>query len=277
MLKNIALEYKSKEIANNYFANKLVLYNNPSYMDLFNKIFDQYFYFISTSIECKKIHNHITNKSYSNLKNTLLNCQDINNDTLLELIMLKNFHDEYYKDNYSRSSLVALLDSIKFNSIILEHQKIADEIINKITKLSVGYSPPDFTLYDLDNNIYCLDSLKGKYVYLNFFNTTSYACIKEFELLKNLYQRHCDYIEIVTILTDKDILEAKFFISRKKYNWKFLHYGNQLDLIEKYDIRIVPTYFFIDTEGKLIQSPALSPGENFEGELFKILRNRGVL
>jgi len=45
--------------------------------------------------------------------------------------------------------------------------------------------------------------------------------------------------------------------------------------MKDYDIRAFPTYFLIGPDGNLINSPAPGPGENFENNLFKIMRSRG--
>ena len=75
----------------------------------------------------------------------------------------------------------------------------------------------------------------------------------------------------------RDIEKAKDLIERSGYRWKFLHYGNQVNIINEYDIRAYPTYYLIDREGKLVMSPAPTPNDQFEGRLFKVLRADGVL
>ena len=65
------------------------------------------------------------------------------------------------------------------------------------------------------------------------------------------------------------------FVLKNDYNWIFLHFGNQVDILKNYDIRAYPTYFLIGPDGKLIYSPAASPSENFELFLFQAMRSRG--
>ena len=96
-----------------------------------------------------------------------------------------------------------------------------------------------------------------------------------FDLLKNLNNKYKDRFLIVTIATDENREQMSNFITKSEYNWLFLHYGNQPDILKQYDIRAYPTYFLIGPDGKLIYSPAASPGENFELYLFKAMRLRG--
>jgi hypothetical protein len=54
-------------------------------------------------------------------------------------------------------------------------------------------------------------------------------------------------------------------------------YDRQPDVLKEYDIRAFPTYFLIGPDGKLILSPAPSPSEDFESELFEVMKARGDL
>jgi hypothetical protein len=58
------------------------------------------------------------------------------------------------------------------------------------------------------------------------------------------------------------------------YPWTFLHFSNQPDLLDDYDIRGYPSYFLIGPEGRLILSPAPSPVENFESTFLRIFEEK---
>jgi thiol-disulfide isomerase/thioredoxin len=199
------------------------------------------------------------------------------NDTLLELVILKCLHDEFYSDRFSRSSILIILDSLILKTGIREHQLIGNIIRDKITRLLSGHFPPPFELYDLDSNLVNLEYFKGKYLYLNFCSCHSYSCLKEFDALHGIYERHKDRLEIVTIAVDKYDESMHPFLKSRNYDWRFLYYGNQPGILEDYDIRAFPTYFLIGPDGILIQSPAPAPGENFESKLFEVMRSRGDL
>jgi peroxiredoxin len=278
MLRNLAFQKKAKSLSDTFFKNKPVLYNNPAYMDLFNQIYNKYFQFFSRTEDGSKIFDDINvNKDYYALKATLKKDQVLQSDTLLELVILKGIHDEFYNDKFSRSALLQVLDTLISNTKIKEDKIIGENIREKVTKLLVGFAPPDFHLYNTDSVLISLDSLRGKYVYLNFCTCFSYSCMNEFELLKGLYQRHKDKLEIVTVTVDDKIATVKNFIQKRGYNWTFLLYSNQPDILKDYDIRGFPVYYLIGPDGKLVLSPAPGPSENFESKLFNILKSRGVL
>lgn len=278
LLSQLSLMQQSRSISENYFQDKPILYNNPSYMELFNLLFDKYFLFISRSETGNAVFNNITGqRSYTNLKNTLAQDDVLQNDSLLELVILKGLHDGFFDDKFSRSALLAVLDSIYTTSKIAEHIMIAQNIRSKVTRLLAGFVPAPFELYDVNGNLLSLRNFEGKYVYLNFCSTSSYTCLQEFSLLEKLYEKHRKRLEIVTISVDRDINDLKNFLDQTHYNWTFLHYGNKPDIIKDFDVRAFPTYFLIGPDRRLITSPAPSPKENFEIQFFRLLRSRGEI
>lgn len=277
-LRHLALQHKAKSISEKFFVEEPVLPDNQAYMDILHQVFDNYFQHHGRTESGKKIYEDInTNKDYTGLKKTLSKNSIFKNDSLLELVILKCLYEEFYSDRFSRSGIIAILDTIISEPTIEEYKHIAENIRHEITKLSAGYAPPVIELYDQDSNLVTLDQLKGKYVYLNFCTCSSYTCIKEFEMLSGIYERHKKIMEVVTVSTDFFDNSLKEFLRKNNYNWKILYYGNNPEILKDYDIRAYPTYFLIGRDGNLIQSPAPGPNENFENKLFEIMKSKGDL
>lgn len=276
LLKNMAMQQKAKSISTEYFNDQHIYYFNPAFMELFNQVYDKYFMFFSRTETGQQLISEISEKkSYEGVYKILARDKNIPNKDLLELVILKNLHDEFYDDRFSRSAMLTILDSMieKINNP--QHIEIAKSIRNKVTRLLKGFEPPDFTLYDQDSVEIGLSDLKGKYVYLIFCASHSYGCLKEYEMLRRLYEKHNAYLEIITIAIDPEYKTYKEFIENSDYPWKFLYYGKMPGILMDYDIRAFPTYYLIDPEGKLAISPAPSPSENFEKYLFETMRANG--
>ncbi|MFO7844720.1 MAG: TlpA disulfide reductase family protein [Bacteroidales bacterium] len=276
--RHLSYQEKSKSISNTYYLNNEILYHNPAYMELFNQVYDEYFQYFSRTHYGEQIYKDIEElKSITALKNTLGHDSVLTNDTLKELVILKCLHDEFYNDDFSRSAMLVVLDSLAMQTKSPEHQKLAQNIRTKVTKLMVGFKPPAFNLYTKDSNLVSLDTFRGKYVYLGFCTTVSYACIQEFDKLQRLDELHKEHYEIVVISMDESLTHMKRFVEKKGYSYTFLHYGNQPEVFKDYDIRAFPTYYFIDKEGRLSMSPAPAPDENLEQYIFKKLKDAGDL
>lgn len=277
LLRYIAYQHKSKSVSDTYFKARPFLENNPAYVELFNMVYEKYFsYFVRTE-EGSQLNEAIKNRSYSEVKRVLSADHVLQPVELLDMVLLRSLHSEFYDDNYSRSSMLTVLDSM----IVLTENNLvkntAQSIREKVTQLLVGFDPPGFELYNADSTLISLDDFKGRFVYLNFCSCFSYACLNEFAMLQNIYRKHSKYLEIVTVVIDDDVQVMKDFVSRSGYEWTFLHFDNHPDIFKEYDVRAFPTYYLIDDEGKLSMSPAPAPAEEFEGRLFKALRAKGIL
>jgi peroxiredoxin len=276
--RHLSYQEKMKSISNTYYLNQEILYHNPAYMELFNQVYDEYFQYFGRTSYGNQIYQDINeNKSITSLKNTLGRDSVLTNDTLKELVILKCLHDEFYNDEFSRSAMLIILDSLSMQTPIKEHQKIAKNIRTKVTRLMVGFKPPAFNLLNKDSIMVSLDSFTGQYVYLGFCTTISYACIQEFDKLQRLHELHKEHYQIVVISMDESLEHMKRFVEKKGYDYLFLHYGNQPEVFKEYDIRAFPTYYFIDKKGRLSMSPAPAPDENLEQYIFTKLKEAGDL
>lgn len=276
-LRHLAYQQKSKSISNEYFKGQPVLINNTAYMELFNTVYSEYFHHFARTDEGKELGNIVGEKDLNKLSSLLAGDDVLGDSELLYLVMLKGIHDEFYDDNYSRAALLEILDQLIAENKFPDLTEIGVNIRNKATRLLVGFEPPAFELYDRDSNLISMNNFKGKYVYLNFCSCFSYTCLNEFKMISNLYEKHKDVLEVVSIIVDNDKDVINSFLDRSNYSWVFLHYGNQSTVLKDYDVRAFPTYYLIDREGKLVISPAPAAGDEFEARLFKIMRGRGEL
>jgi peroxiredoxin len=278
MLKMLANQQKTRSLSEEYFDGKPVLYRNPAYGDLFNQVFEKYFIFVGRTEAGKKIYADINEKgSYRALMQTLSTAGGFSNDTLKEIIILKQLHDEFYGNQFSRQGILKILDSLESSTLIAMHRDIASSIRRKITRLLAGYPPPPFTLTDNQGKVVSLSDFAGRYVYLNFCTCQSYACLNEFNSLAKMHERLGEKLVILTVATDPMDTVLEKFLAKNQYNWTFLLYDKQPGILKEYDIRAFPTYFLIGPDGKLVYSPAPSPAEDIESRLFELMRNRGDL
>jgi peroxiredoxin len=276
-LRYLAVQQKSKSISGEYFRGRPVLLSNPAYMELFNKVYEKYFHHFERTEEGKGLGEAIGDGDLNRLRKLLAKDDVLGDSGLLDLVILKGLHDEFYNDKYSRSALLEILNQMISGNKFPALTDVAENIRIKTTRLLTGFEPPEFELYDRDSNLISLRNFRGKYVYLNFCSCFSYTCLNEFKMISSLYAKHKDILEVVTIIVDNDKDVINSFLDRSNYSWVFLHYGHQSAVIKDYDIRAFPTYYLIDREGKLVISPAPAAGDEFETHLFKIMRSRGEL
>jgi len=66
-------------------------------------------------------------------------------------------------------------------------------------------------------------------------------------------------------------MKMYYFARDKKYDWTFLHFNNDYELLENFGVYAYPSFVLIDENGKFIQCPALKPSENIESVFNEVL------
>ncbi|NVO04389.1 MAG: TlpA family protein disulfide reductase, partial [Bacteroidetes bacterium] len=202
------------------------------------------------------------NKNYTALLDSLGKDSILLNEVLRETVLAKGLGELYKLNSFDKKNIIFMLSEISKKTKFPEISIIASNLVYNLTKLEPGTIAPSFSLPDINNLKYSLSDFKGKYVYLNFFTTNNLPCISEFQLMNQLKIDFGKDIEIISISVDKEILKLDYYLEKKSFNWLFLHFNNDYDLLEKYEAKSYPLFVLIDREGKILLNQAPMPSEN---------------
>jgi len=117
----------------------------------------------------------------------------------------------------------------------------------------IGSLAPNFELGGLDKKTYSLSSLQGKPVVISFWESWCDACKEEAPDFVKLYSKYRDGLEVYAInITKYDKMEdITQFVDTYHYTFPVL-----LDITgevsKKYNVIGIPTTFFVDKDGKII-------------------------
>jgi peroxiredoxin len=271
LFKHYGSQVSAQKIIQEFFLNRPVLHQNPAYMELFNEVFKNYFLTFAEEHPSQKLPQVLNReKDYTKVNKILTKEAALRSDSLRELVLIKGLYDGYYDGKNIPSSMIQLLDSTRARTSIEMNRQMVEDIMLEITKVLPGYKPPDFALYNSDSTLMHLSDFQGKYIYLNFCNSFGYYCVREYEYLRVLNERLKEKLSIITILVDDSSDNMKQLVENNNYPWTFLHFSNQPEILESYDIQTYPSYFLISPDGTMLLSPAPTPVENFEPTFLKI-------
>lgn len=173
---------------------------------------------------------------------------------LLSLVLIVLFGSAYYvvsQSNKSSTNKIVTKSDNKDNSTSEKEPETTDDTNNGSTN-SVEQEKVkaiDFTLSDISGKKVTLSELKGKKVFLNFWATWCPPCKAEMPDIEKLYQETKDsdlVILAVNLGESKDLVSS--FLEKNKYNFPVLLDTTQ-NVAEDYQIRSIPTSYFIDEEG----------------------------
>ena len=118
-------------------------------------------------------------------------------------------------------------------------------------RLNIGSVAPEIFLNDPHEKSISLQSLKGKYVLVDFWASWHLICRKQNIELKKIYdQFKGKEFEILGVSLDKTEIPWVGAIKQDKITWLQV-FGN-INIAEIYAIKDIPTLFLLDKEGKII-------------------------
>jgi len=137
--------------------------------------------------------------------------------------------------------------------------------------LAPGQPAPLFTLEDVDGNMVSLNDFKGKYVYIDFWQTLCSRSARELPYLLNLYSDYKDEnIEFVSISVNEDENVWRDYVKENKNIGTSLRVPKSWDseTYKDYQVFGLPSFILIDTEGNIIDPNAAKPSSTEIRETF---------
>lgn len=115
----------------------------------------------------------------------------------------------------------------------------------------VGKMAPDFTLPSLDGQTVSLNDLRGQPVFINFWASWCPACREEMPLIQTVHERQAGQSQSAIILginVGESPSTVEGFMQENELSFPVLLDITQT-VAQNYNIRAIPTTFFIDSEG----------------------------
>ena len=279
LYKKAILEFTTKshdldKLIEEYFIDKKINFSNPAYRELFNLVFQSYFFHLSNNENFRDVFYNLSTNNYNFLKEYLFEDKLLEEKSIFLNILLHEIYKAYYSINYNKTHLLKILDSIKDDSPDSIIYATCNKLRNSFTSLELTYPVPDFKIQNIVDDSINLEDFKGKYIYLGFCNLKSMSCLQEIEYLKYLHALHSDKIKILTFIIGEEKSDIKEFMEENSILWEIIPINPTHKIMKDYKVKAFPVFYFIDKDGTLLRNPARNPSENFELYLFEFLRSK---
>ena len=149
-------------------------------------------------------------------------------------------------------------------------------------KILVGKKAPAFSLPALDDPdiVFTNDSLKGKYVLIDFWATWCIACVGEMENIHKAYSRFKDRnFEILSLSLDAKPQNIALY-RQKKWPMPWLHVflegGSEHPIAKAFEVDSLPQVILVDPEGTIIALGEDLSGSKLETTLSRFLAKPGT-
>lgn len=259
-----------KKIIQEFYDGQPVLYTQSAYIDLFKELFDGYF-------NGAAYDSHLLNEAFvegpAALKKYLATDPLMaKNPRLAELITIYNLQKLCYGDRGTSRLAKDHLIYIKSQSPYAEHKTIISDFFNKFNRLATGAAATNFTLNDHNGNAVSLSDYKDRLVLLQFVDGYSAVSERQFAELRNLHHQWQDTVQIITIATHDKMGFFQQQFAEKKQDWPLLDLGDNILLLEAYNVRTFPEYILITKDNKIGEAPAPSPERYLEERVRRLYR-----
>jgi thiol-disulfide isomerase/thioredoxin len=135
------------------------------------------------------------------------------------------------------------------------------ESASTVKGIEIGSIAPDFTLINLEGETINLSDFKSSPVMLNFWATWCGPCRNEMPYIQEVYEKWKDSnLVILTINNREEISTVSQFMQENDLSFPVL-LDTLGDVFSKYEIRYIPTTFFIDKDG-IIKDKRIGSFEN---------------
>lgn len=241
-----------------YLSKYPVSYQNDLYMDYFTSFYEKTIPRLSNEVN-EKFYNGVLRSSPSVIFNELGAEYTLKNPRIRELAMIQALSEAYYSKEYPKTNIETILDSLSKNSLFQEHEKIARNILARITDLVPGSKAPSFVVSSELDQTKTLMDFQGKHLYLHFLDPNSKENIKELEIISDLNKAYGEYVQIVTIYKDQGKYSKATQKILDEIEWTSFSLEPDHSIFKNYQVAKFSHYVLIDATGYIVSSPAPSP------------------
>jgi len=246
-------------------------WNQPAFINLFEKTFGGQLGFTANSINGQEVKKAVNQSDISFLLKFIQDKYQVSGQ-IADLALLKMLYDAFYSGYFSSASIKTLVKNKRFtqssNQIV---KKASANILEKFNHLQVGTEAPVICLSDLEGNKKCTNDNTDKFKYLVFADTEMVVCREQLKYLTNVEQRFQKYLEIFVIHRDTDKNAIRKFLDENKIpGTNLIDDGNTV--ISKYNVKSFPLCFLLDENHKIKFQHAKAPLEGFEQQFGSFLQ-----
>lgn len=260
-----------QQLYNTYLLNQPVLCYDENYMSFFTSFFHNFISKGTRKLPVRKLARMVNSGDYRHFIDTLGVEPLLRHEQIRELAALQALKEMYCNyDFFDGNQVRHFIEYIRDHSKFADHRPIAQNVLNSLQDTRAGSTVQAFLLPDVDKHLVSLESFRGKWVYLSFLRLGEPACLGEIETLAHfrdtIYASN-DNVAFISICCDREFQKMYHFLKNSRhgdrYNWTWLHFNGDYEMLNRFRVVSYPTFILINPEGELQYDITPKPSSGF--------------
>ena len=132
-----------------------------------------------------------------------------------------------------------------------------------------GAKAPDFYARTASGDLVSLKAFEGKPLLIEFSIVGNPLCERETMIMPALLDEYPNF-QAVTFMVNETKGEVAVFKEKQKIDWPVVRIDHNSKILDKFDIRAVPTYILVDKKGRFIRYDLPEPSRGLDKVLFEM-------
>lgn len=240
-----------KHVFDLYIKKQAPRYDLLSYRNLIDNFYRKIMFPGSANAYSYNLEQAIKNEHFQDIINALSEDSTLKNGELMQLIIAYQLYQLGASNTYNYSTISHLLDSAYQYSSIETIKTLSKNAKELILHLTPGTSVPELKFSDVIGNIHTLEEFSGTLIYLQFFDKFTPDVLREMSLMKVLKDGYGADVAFFSISLSESNTRLKKLSEEHGFNWFFAQATNAEGLKNDFELRSMPSYFFIDEKLKI--------------------------
>ncbi|MEZ4721245.1 MAG: hypothetical protein R2813_05140 [Flavobacteriales bacterium] len=266
----LATRHSRKSVFENYFQKELAAVRQLSFANAFGLMFNDYMSPKSTLKFSDSLEIAISFGQYQTIQELLKTDWMLERQDFRDLVMVTELHELGSEKRYPLSTILDLLDQCIATSKTEGVVQVAKDSRKSLLKLAPGTRAPEFIFADVLGNLSRISDFEGRYIYIQFFKTFDSETMRQMSMMKVLKEGYGADIAMFSFSTSESLRRLDEIPSKHDFDWYFGKVGHPDRVIDDYDLRAMPQYFYFDKTLNIICNPTPPPGDRIERMFAKI-------
>ena len=259
-----------KNIIDKYIKNKPILYYDENYMSLFATLYSNSISKGTKDIPIQRLATWVYNLDLDTYIDSIGLDPLLRHEQIRELAALQALRESYFNQHYyDGETVVKMINKLASRTKFPEHKTIANNILESLRIEEEGREEDVYELPDVNKNTIALNQPSDKWKYIAFVRVNETASQRELEVMAHFKDAvySAGNVEFITVDCDREFQKMFHFLKNTKhggkYNWTWLHFNGNYDMLRHFQIYTYPWFVLLSPDGQIVYDVTPTPGSGF--------------